>query len=154
MGDAVFVRGGRDTILIVDDDEDDQWLFKESLTRTGCQVNIVALQDGGDAVNYLKGEGQFEDRSQYPMPKVVFLDSLLPHLRGDQVLKFIKNTPGLSRIPVVILTGGLSAADIGRMYDLGANAVCFKPSNVRELDAFGASVCQFWVQGTVSGEED
>ena len=154
MGDGMFVKGSRETILIVDDDADDQWLFKESLTRTGCPVNVMALQDGGDALEYLKGEGQFEDRRQYPLPKVVFLDSLLPHVPGEQVLKFIKSTPELRRIPVVIFTGGISATDIARMYDLGANAVCLKPANVKELEAFGASVCQFWVRGTVSGEED
>jgi len=154
MGDGMFVKGSRETILIVDDDEDDQWLFKESLTRTGCPVNVMTLQDGGDALEYLKGKGQFEDRRQYPLPKVVFLDSLLPHVPGEQVLKFIKSTPELRRIPVVIFTGGISATDIARMYDLGANAVCLKPSNVKELEAFGASVCQFWMRGTVSGEED
>ena len=149
-----LMNGGRGTILLVDDDENDQTLFEQSLLRAGCPIHLVALQDGRKALEYLKAEGQFTDRNQFPLPKLVFLDSLLPAVSGGEVLKFIKSNPGLRRIPVVILTGGISPTDVCKMYDLGANAVCLKPASVNDLHAFAASVCQFWMRGTISGQEE
>ncbi len=54
------------------------------------------------------------------MPNIVFLDSLMPEVRVEQVLQFVKSALSLHRIPVVILTGGVSPTEAARLYDLGA----------------------------------
>ena len=139
-----------ETILLVDDDDNDQMLFRRALEDTGCPFHLVAMSNGAEALDYLTGEGSYTNRTEHPMPNVVFLDSLMPEVRGEQVLQFAKSAPSLHRIPVVILTGGVSPKEAARLYDLGANAVCLKPRGLKELRAFAQSVCDFWLRNTVS----
>ena len=56
------------TILIADDNADDVAEIGRALKRAGLTNPVKAVTGGEDAVCYLKGEGLFEDRDQYPFP--------------------------------------------------------------------------------------
>src|SRR4051812_28005161 len=92
------------TILLVEDNEDDVFLMTRALKAAGIANPLQIVEDGQQAIDYLKGAGRFADRNTYPMPAIVFLDLKLPIMMGLEVLEWIRGEPGLSDIVVVVLT--------------------------------------------------
>src|SRR5205814_10015428 len=67
------------TILLVEDNADDEALTVRALHRTGLASNLDVARDGEQALNYLL------DRSR-PLPQLVLLDLKLPKIDGLDVL--------------------------------------------------------------------
>jgi len=128
------------TILLVDDEENDVFFMMEAFKRMGiskCQV----VHDGQQAVDYLSGTGRFADRAQFPQPTLVLLDLKLPHVMGLEVLRRIRERPGGPI--VIILSASSDATDISTAYSIGANAYLVKPSSVDELYQLVKSIKDF-----------
>ena len=66
---------------------------------------------GVQAVEYLKGEGRYADRTAYPFPEMLVLDLSLAIMNGFQVLQWVREQPWLKWLFVVLLTGSLSDND-------------------------------------------
>ena len=66
------------TILLVDDNDDDVFLFERTLKKLKVGNNVVVLGDGRAAIAYLAGNGKYADRAKYPLPFLVFLDLKMP----------------------------------------------------------------------------
>ena len=108
---------------------------------------IHVAPNGQAALDYLFGRGAYADRNAYPMPNLVLLDLKLPGIDGFQVLRTIKETPLLKRLPVVILTSSKEEGDRALSYDIGANSYLVKPvsfegflSVVREIEGYWLSL--------------
>ena len=69
------------TILVVDDSADDVTLLRLAMKQAGFNNPLEALTDADQAVQYLKGEGQYSDRKRHPLPALVLLDLKLPNHR-------------------------------------------------------------------------
>src|SRR6476646_479557 len=93
------------TILVVEDDEDDLFLFKLAARRRTNEATFQYVRDGEEAISYMKGEAPFEDRKAHPFPDLVILDLELPKMDGFQVLDWIRATPGCKELRVFALTG-------------------------------------------------
>ncbi len=94
-------------------------------------------------MDYLFGRARYADREAYPFPNLVLLDLKLPGIDGFEVLRQIKSTPLLKRLPVVILTSSKEEGDRALSYDIGANSYLVKPVSfdgfldvVREIDDY------------------
>jgi len=72
------------SILLVEDSEDDVFLMKRALKNAGITNPLFVVEDGQQAVDYLAGEGQYADRSQNPLPSIIFLDLKLPIKMGPR----------------------------------------------------------------------
>jgi CheY-like chemotaxis protein len=131
-------------ILHVEDEEDDAFLFRRALIKTGGDVPIQVASDGQKAIEYLQGSGGFANREEFPLPSLVLLDLKLPHVPGLEVLKWIRQQAALS-IPVVVLSSSESEDDIAAAYELGANAYLVKPSDTSELPDIAKTVKDFWL---------
>jgi CheY-like chemotaxis protein len=133
-------------ILLVEDDPGHVLLIEKNLRRA-CVVNeIVKLDDGGKAIDYLFSEGEFA-ASENPEPLLILLDLNLPVMNGLQVLERIKGDERTRRIPVVMLTTTDSPQEVERCYDLGCNIYIVKPVNymkfseaIRNLGLFLSTV--------------
>src|SRR5712691_5013338 len=88
-------------ILLVEDDENDLFFLTDSFARAGVTDPIRVVRDGPEAIEYFKGEGEFADREEFPLPTLALLDFKLPRLTGLHVLKWIRQHHGLA--PIVIL---------------------------------------------------
>ena len=99
-----MVKQTKTTILLVEDDEDDIFAMRRALQRAGIVSSLLCLKDGQRAMDYLAGEGDFEDRERFPLPDVVFLDLRLPCMTGTELLAWMRQEPHLNGIPVVIFT--------------------------------------------------
>lgn len=131
-------------ILQVEDDANDIFFFQRAMEKVGATDPVQVARDGQQAIDYLKGNGEFADRSKFPLPALVLLDLKLPRVMGLDVLKWIREQPGERRI-VVILSASADRSDIAAAYRLGANAFLIKPSEKSKLEELARTIKDFWL---------
>src|SRR5664279_5141700 len=88
------------TIVLVEDDPGHAYLIQRNLRRLRVKNQIVLLENGQKAVDYLVSEVAKPNAS----PLLMLLDLNLPVLDGYQVLQWIKEDERTRRIPVIVLT--------------------------------------------------
>jgi CheY-like chemotaxis protein len=118
------------SVLLVDDDPGDVLMIEEALESIGAPRAVYVVNDGEEAVAFLRQTGQFRHA---PRPDVVLLDLNMPRMDGRQVLAEVKADAKLRSIPIVVLTTSQSPADIMSSYALHANAYVTKPMNLDDL---------------------
>ncbi len=99
-------QGGK--IMVIEDDRFLSSLIKARLEKDG--FNILQAFDGEEAIKSLKQE----------QPDLIILDLIMPKVTGFEVLQMISITPGLSKVPVVILSNLAQDSDIEKARQLGA----------------------------------
>ncbi len=115
------------TILLVEDDPNDVFLMQRALKRTDIKNPLQIAENGQEAIDYLSGSNKFSDRTQFPIPNLIFLDLKLPYKSGFEVLNFIRVQSALDSTLVVVLTSSSEERDIKESYRLGARAFLVKP---------------------------
>lgn len=113
-------------ILLVEDDKRDLELTLVALERSQLANDVVILRDGAQALEYLKREGNYADRTP-GQPAVILLDLKLPKVTGLEVLESVRADVALRSIPIVMLTSSQEEADVVKSYELGVNAYVVKP---------------------------
>lgn len=132
------------TILQVEDDPNDVFLFKHAMKKVDLANPMQVASDGQEAIDYLSGTGKFADREQYPLPGLVLLDLKLPYVMGLDVLKWIRERPDTAPV-VIILTASAEDGDVASAYRLGANAFLTKPSEASKLQDIVRAIKDFWL---------
>lgn len=132
------------TILLVEDNRMDIELAVDAFENSSlpCLVNIA--ETGEKALNYLMGKGSYGDREKFPIPDLVLLDLKLPGISGPEVLKEMKATKGLRRLPVVILTSSSEQNDVIKCYDNGANSYLIKPVTYEGFRKIVEQINEYW----------
>lgn len=128
-------------ILLVDDNPDDVELTVEALSETKLANRIAAVEDGVEALAYLRKEGKY---ANVTTPSLILLDLNMPKKDGREVLEEIKADPLLRRIPVVILTTSQAEEDILRSYELHANCYISKPVDLKQFMKVVKTIDDFW----------
>ena len=134
------------TILLVEDNEDDQFFMKQAQQKAGIQNPMHIVHDGQQALDYLKGAGEYSDRQKYPLPFLVLLDLKLPLVSGLEVLEWIRSQPALETIIIVFLTSSREDRDIDRAYRLRANSYLVKPATAAKLEEMVKSLGEYWLR--------
>src|SRR6185503_11384107 len=96
-------------ILLVDDDPGDVRLTLEALKRSKLYSSIDNVENGEDALAYLRHEGKY---SNAPRPDLILLDLNMPRKDGRETLAEIKRDADLHLIPVVVLTTSSAESDV------------------------------------------
>jgi two-component system response regulator len=133
------------SVILVEDNVDDAALTVRALKKNNLANNLIHLQDGEEALDFIFGEGKYEGRALDNSVKVILLDLKMPKVNGIEVLKRIKSDPKTKTIPVVILTSSAEDPDIKKCYELGANSYIVKPV---EFDNFSKTVADlgfYWM---------
>jgi two-component system, response regulator len=115
------------TILLVEDNPDDELLTLDALRCAGVSNPIFVVRDGQEALDYLFAAGAFATRDPNQPPCVILLDLKLPKIGGLEVLKRIKTDARTRLIPVVVLTTSSEEEDVRSCYGNGANSYVKKP---------------------------
>ncbi len=131
-------------IMVAEDDPNDLELLRHVVSENGVEVDFQSAHDGEQVINYLRGDGEFQDRSRHPVPDIIVLDLKMPRVNGFEVLQWLRQEPGLARIPVVVLSGSGLETDIEEAYRLGANTYFTKPGQLAELRKIIASLIDYW----------
>ncbi len=134
------------TILVAEDDLDDQLLISEALQETRLANTVEFVEDGVELMDYLHRRGKFADRDGEPLPGLVLLDLNMPRKDGREAIAEIKADPNLKHVPVVVFTTSSAEADIYRTYDLGANSFISKPVTFVGLIDAMKKVTDYWFQ--------
>lgn len=133
------------TILLVEDDPNDVLLIQRAFRKSNVGNPIQVVGDGEEAIAYLSGQGPYPDRERYPLPLLLLLDLKLPRKSGFEVLEWLRQQPGLKRLPVVVLTSSAETPDINRAYDLGANSYLVKPVRFEGLLHMVRTLNLYWL---------
>ena len=131
-------------ILLAEDSEDDVFIFRRAFAEAGYQTALQVVRHGEEAIAYLKGEGKYSNRAEYPLPSLFLLDLKMPRKNGFDVLEWIRGEPSLRGILVVVLTTSERVEDINRAYKLGANSFLTKPINFSEFRDMLNSLHTYW----------
>jgi len=137
-------------ILLVDDNKMDIELTLDAFKRARIQNPIFVVNDGEKALNYLFGNGEYSDRSVYPLPDIILLDLKMPRIDGFEVLSKIKKVEKLKRIPIIILTSSKEEGDRALSYDNGANSYLVKPVSFDGFMKVIEKIVEYWLILNVS----
>lgn len=125
-------------IVLVDDDEDDRYIFQEGFCKAGCTNRFKQFEDGKQFLEYL------HNASLEELPSLILLDLNMPVVDGREVLRIIKTNSKWVKIPVVVFTTSKLDADRQKAYDLGANCFVSKPSVYSEVLEITRSISLLW----------
>ena len=134
------------TILLVEDNPDDEFLTVRELQKQHIVNEIIAVRDGVEALEYLFGTGQYAWRDVRDFPTVVLLDLKLPKVDGLEVLRRIRADDRTKHIPVVVLTSSDDQRDVVESYRLGANSYVCKPVNFKQFQEAVRHVQFYWLR--------
>jgi CheY-like chemotaxis protein len=130
-------------VLLVEDSPNDAADMREALEESDLAMHVTVVDDGEDAVRYLRRQPPFEDATR---PDLILLDMHLPRMNGHEVLADIKQDEVLRRIPVILLTGLPSDSVFIGAYDLHANCCVSKPANLGQLALIVKKIEHFWLR--------
>lgn len=128
-------------VLMVEDNEADVRLTREALRTSKVQTQLHVVEDGVEAMAFLRQEEPF---SQAPRPDLVLLDLNLPYKDGREVLREIREDPGLRPLPVVMLTSSQAEEDVIKAYNLNVNCYITKPLDLDQFIRVVRSIEDFW----------
>jgi two-component system response regulator len=120
-------------VLHVNDSTDDQVLFQAACRKAEIPFNWHVTDSAEKGISYLKT--LIEQASKVPVcwPDLILLDIVMPLVSGFEVLKFIRATPDLKHIPVVIFTGHPNPGHREESARLGANLFLMKPGDFQQI---------------------
>ena len=136
---------GTKTILLIEDNPDDEALTLRALKRNNILENVVVVRDGAEALDYLFASGRYAERDLAALPDVVLLDLKLPKVDGLEVLQRIRGDERTRRVPIVILTSSNEERDIINGYDSGANSYIRKPVDFNQFMEAVRQLGMYWL---------
>jgi two-component system, response regulator len=120
-------------ILLIDDNPNDIELTKRALKKSQIYNEIVAIDDGEDALKYFFGNNGDGIRPAKEMPLVVLLDLDLPRVSGMEILKKLRANDKTKLMPVIILAGSPADKDRIALEKLGFVSLVTKPIKFPEF---------------------
>jgi len=103
-------------VLVADDDPSVRQFLTAILKTEG--YTVVAVNDGREAYRRLVSDAAFE---------VAVLDLMLPHLKGLEIVRYMRTEKRLMKIPVVMTTSGADLSMMAECLPAGASALLTKP---------------------------
>ena len=134
-----------DTILLVEDSENDVLLMRHAFRKAKVTNRVLELPDGEVAIAYLSGVGEYEDRQRYPLPCIIITDLKMPGVDGFGLLEWLQARPELFRVPKLVLTASGIESDRKRALELGACAYFVKPNGLDELISIVIHMDEVWI---------
>jgi two-component system response regulator len=130
------------TILLVDDDPNDEEFSRISLESIGLPYSLVVKRDGAEALEWLS---HLEGPSHTSWPAFIVLDLKLPKVGGLEVLAHVRDEARTRLIPIIVFTSSSETRDLQKSYDLGANAYIRKPVDFTDYRKAVEDMGRFWM---------
>jgi CheY-like chemotaxis protein len=133
------------SVLLVEDDVDDAFLFQRAVNRGGFSHRINVACNGLQAIAYMEGQGEFADRDKFPFPKFIITDNRMPLVSGKEFLLWLKNHPQFHVVPTIMLGGNEGQSDVDEAYEeLGIHSFIVKPAQPSELEKIVGLIFDYW----------
>jgi CheY-like chemotaxis protein len=145
-GEPVPVREKKPTLLVfhINDSTDDQVLFQTACKHAEVPFIWHVADSAEKAITYLDTLAKLDKHHSVRWPDLVVLDVVMPGESGFKVLEYIRSTPPLHRLPVVIFTGHSTPEMVEAAYKLGANSFLAKPRNFPQTVELVSSLYAIW----------
>jgi CheY-like chemotaxis protein len=131
-------------ILLVEDNPFEARLTITTLQDHDLANNLVHVDDGAEALDFVFARGKYNGRATSTNPKIILLDLNLPKIGGLEVLRQIKNDERTKSIPVVILSSSKQDSDIVTSYQLGVNSYVVKPVDFELFNKAISDLGNYW----------
>ncbi len=132
-------------VLVAEDDAQHALLIRAALKAAKLANPIFVFEDGPEALAYLNGEGVYAERARYPLPVLGLFDLHLPCMSGLDLLRAMREKPGLGHVPSVVLTASEDPGDIERAFSAGASSYLIKPVGFEALLEVVRNLGLHWV---------
>jgi two-component system response regulator len=126
------------TILLVEDNSDDEELARQAFRRSKLSGQLVVARDGREALEIVL--------EATPRPDLVLLDINLPCLSGLEVLRRLRADARTRTLPVVLLTSSREARDIIEGYEYGCNSYVRKPVDFMKFVEMLRLLDHYWLR--------
>ncbi len=136
-------------ILLAEDDPGDQELTRKALELSRTAMKLYIVEDGEEALAFLKRTGKYGLDEPAPRPDLILLDLNMPKIDGRQVLGRLRRDPELSGIPIVVLTTSCLSDDVLQTYRLGASTFIQKPLGFKDFLNVMGIICEYWFQTAI-----
>ena len=136
---------GNVDILLIEDSLDDAEMTVRALRKINLANNIMHVENGQDALDFLFGNGKFKNHKLTSQPKVILLDIKMPKVDGIEVLRRVKSDKTTRMIPVVIMTSSAEEKDLVTSYRLGANSYVVKPVDFENFARTVSELGLYWL---------
>ena len=130
-------------ILLVEDNPCDVALIRLALQESGSECGLYDVPDGRAAAEFLRE--RMGSHAPFALPSLIITDIRMPGHSGHDFLAWKQTQLELAKIPVVVLSGSASDADLQRSYALGARSCLLKPSTFPEFTHLVRTLLTFWV---------
>ena len=132
-------------ILLVEDNPHDLELALRALTKANLGSNVLVVEDGAEALDFVFCSGAYANRPIERKPRLILLDLKLPKVDGLEVLRRIKSDTRTNTIPVVVLTSSREESDVIESYALGVNSYVVKPVHFDQFITCVSEVGHYWI---------
>jgi CheY-like chemotaxis protein len=139
-------------ILLAEDEEDYVVLIKHAFDQANISNPLHVVWNGQEVVSYLKGEGKYFNRDEFPLPDLLLLDLKMPRMNGFEVLKWLRGQPGFAALRVLVLTSSDRIRDVNEAYQLGANSFMIKPNDFQDVTQLTCLIQEFWLKASKAPE--
>jgi two-component system response regulator len=133
------------TILLVEDNTDDEKLTLRALKKNNISNEVVVARDGAEALDYLFATGKYSGTDANHLPQIVILDLKLPKIDGLEVLRRLRANEHTKLLPVVILTSSNEEQDRLSGYGFGANSYVRKPVDFNQFMEAVRQLGLYWL---------
>jgi CheY-like chemotaxis protein len=117
-------------------------LISRAFNLAGNNVSLRTVRDGLEAIDYLRGVGEFADREKFPYPSFVLTDLKMSPGDGFAVLEYMRNSQ--IAVPVTVFSGSRDLDDVKKAYLLGAAGYLVKPQGFNEFCQIIKKIYEFW----------
>ncbi len=133
------------TILLVEDNPDDEALTIRALKKNNIGNHLTVAHDGAEALDFLFGTGAYAGRDIQNLPQIILLDLNLPKVDGLEVLRRIRADDRTRLLPVIVLTSSKEEQDLINSYSLGANSYVRKPVDFNQFVEAVRQLGLYWL---------
>lgn len=124
-------------ILLVEDNAADVYLFRKALQNAGLNFELTVIENGGAALAFVRGEGQYEGR---PVPDLAVLDLSLPKNDGMEVVEAIRKEKCFTNMLLVVTSSSPSPPARLKLERLRVARYIVKPPDLEEFLKIGGTL--------------
>ena len=132
------------SILLAEDDKVDAVAVKRAFKKNHITNPLYMVQDGEEALAFLRNEGKFADPESSPRPGLILLDLNMPRMSGIEFLRIVKRDPDLCTIPIVALTTSAEKTDIMSSFENGVAGYLVKPVKFEAFVQSIETIDRYW----------
>jgi len=130
-------------ILLVEDNDADVYLFRKALAGAELNFELIVIEDGGRAMQFIRNEGKYADS---PVPDLAIIDLSLPKNDGIQVIEAIRAAVRFAGMPVVVASSSAKPPAHVNLERLGVARYVAKPPDLESFLQIGALLKEILVQ--------